>query len=262
MRISVITATKNLIEAGRAETFSQTVASVKDQSGVDVEHLVIDGGSTDGTPEFLASLGVEAVSEPDRGAYDGMNRGAARAKGAYLLFLNSDDYLHRSDGLALVDRAIADNPDFVAAPVVCLGEDGQSSIAKVSRFYARILHTMPFCHQGLVMRRDLFERLGGFDLRFQIVADYDLVLRMFLAGAKGRRLSVPFATFRPGGLSSDRERLRLEHQQVWAKNLPGYEKGAADLPRAVLTAVARAPDIPSRLRWIARWHLLKSGRGK
>ena len=272
MRISVITAAWNLIEAGREATFRQTVESVRAQVGADVEHVVIDGGSTDGTAAWargMAEAGEIAVfhSEPDRGVYEAMNRGAARATGDYLLFLNSDDFLHRNDGLADLAGQAASGPDFLAAPVLCLGEDGRPRVAGVSRFYARVLVTMPFCHQGLAMRRDLFQRLGGFDLGYRIVADYDLVLRMFLAGATGRRLSRPIATFRPGGLSSDRDALAEEHLAVWKARLPGVEEvddrdwdaaaARRTLPRPVLRAIAGSREYPTRLRWIARWHLLK-----
>lgn len=275
MRLSVITATRNLIEAGREETFGQTVASVRGQQGADVEHVVVDGASTDGTRERIEELAAKGAvdvfrSAADCGVYEAMNRGAALASGDYLLFLNSDDYLHRTDGLAELAETAAGAPDFVAAPVLCLGADATTRELGVSRFYARVLVDMPFCHQGFAIRRDLFARLGGHDLRYRILADYELILRMFLAGARGVRMERPFATFRPGGLSSDVAALQAEYRTIWRALLPGTAEvseadweaaeAARTLPRRVLRAVAASRDVPGRIRWLARWQLLRKPR--
>lgn len=272
MRVSVITATRNLIAAGRAEMFRQNVASVRAQHGAEVEHVVVDGASDDGSRETIAAMAaageIDAFrSAPDSGVYEAMNRGAALATGAYLVFLNSDDYLIRADGIADLVRHARDWPDFVAAPVLCLDAEGGRRVLGVSRFYARVLVTMPFCHQGLAMRRDLFERLGGFDLGYRILGDYDLVLRMFLGGGRGVRMARPFAAFRPGGISSDVPRLRAEYRAIWRRQLPGGEGvseaeweaagTAGSLPRPVLRAVAASPGMPARLRWVARWRLIR-----
>jgi glycosyltransferase involved in cell wall biosynthesis len=271
MRLSVITATYNLIEAGRAEMFRAMAARVAAQTQGEVEHLIIDGGSNDGTQ----ALGAEVcgaglarfLSEPDRGVYDAMNKGAAQATGDYILFLNSDDDLLSDDALAGVVKGLNAELDFLAAPVIFETDDGTQSTSGVSRFFARVLTTMPFCHQGLVMRRDLFESLGGFDLRFPVAADYDLVLRMFLGGAKGRVLSEPFSLFRPGGISSDRAALARDHRAIWCARLPGANRvDAAEwdtaerrktLPQPVLRALLNRGDLPLRIRLIARWHLLR-----
>ncbi|NNF71123.1 MAG: glycosyltransferase [Rhodobacteraceae bacterium] len=263
-RISVITVTYNLIEAGRADMFRQAVASVRAQSHGDVEHILVDGASTDGTDALIAqevALGgiARVISEPDRGVYDAMNKGAAAATGDWILFLNSDDFYHRSDGLA----AVADVPgaaDFVASPVI--RQDGTTSeIAGVSRGFARVLITMPFSHQGLAMRRGLFADLSGFDPAFRVAADYDLVLRMFLSGARGHVLPGAFATFRTGGLSADTTGLKQDQLAIWRKNLGHFAtvpddvwtaaQGRRTLPRSTLAAMAQSPDLTPHLRRLA-----------
>jgi glycosyltransferase involved in cell wall biosynthesis len=98
-RISVVTVSFNA-----AATIADTLASVARQTGVNYEHIIVDGGSSDGTMDVVRQHDHDrliAKSEPDAGIYDAMNKGVAQATGDYLLFLNADDYLARPDALAL-----------------------------------------------------------------------------------------------------------------------------------------------------------------
>ena len=96
IKISVITATFNLIKNGREAFFRQMVESVQRQTCRNVEHLIVDGGSSDGTVQMLEELAsagkIRYISEPDKGIYDAMNKGAALAAGELITFLNSDDF--------------------------------------------------------------------------------------------------------------------------------------------------------------------------
>ena len=96
-KVTVITATYNLIRAGRAETIVQAIESVHDQKYEgEIEHLIMDGASDDGTLDLLAPFSeqgwIKVVSQKDSGLYDAMNKGLATATGKYTVFLNSDDY--------------------------------------------------------------------------------------------------------------------------------------------------------------------------
>lgn len=223
-RFSIITATYNLLDNGRKDSFEQAVESVRAQSHGDVEHIVVDGASDDGTTPWLRDLHARGlfdvlISEPDSGVYEAMNRGAQAASGDFVMFLNSDDFYHDPDGLAALDR-LADR-DFIASPVVHRLPGGDR-LRRVSRGYARMLWSMPFWHPGLAVRRDLFHRLGGFDLRYPIASDYDFILRMFWAGAKGRSSDRDFVTFLDGGLSSDVRRTDAEKVSVWKNRYTRY----------------------------------------
>lgn len=227
-RFSIITATYNLLDNGRKESFEQAVESVRAQTHGDVEHIVVDGASDDGTTPWLRDLHARGlfdvlISEPDSGVYEAMNRGAQAASGDFVMFLNSDDFYHDPDGLAALDR-LADR-DFIASPII-QQTPGGDRLRRVSRGYARMLWSMPFWHPGLAVRRDLFHRLGGFDLSYAIAADYDFFLRMFWAGAKGRNCERAFVTFRPGGLSSQTARTEAEVISLWRTNYAPY----VDLP--------------------------------
>lgn len=185
MKISVITAVYN-----RADSIAQAVQSVQAQSWHNVEHVVIDGASTDGTMQALqACVNAQTVwvSEPDKGIYDALNKGLARATGDVLGFMHSDDFYADNDVLQSVATAFA-NPavdavygdlDYVAkadtARIIRRWRSGEYSAAKLAHGW------MP-PHPTLYVRRNVFERWGGFNTSFRIAADYDCILRYFGQG--------------------------------------------------------------------------------
>lgn len=155
-----------------------------------VEHVVIDGASTDGTVAVLQTcLNAQAVwlSEPDKGIYDALNKGLARATGDVIGLMHSDDFFADDEVLASVAAAFA-NPevdavygdlDYVAkadtARIVRRWRSGDYSAAKLARGW------MP-PHPTLFLRRSVIERWGGYDTSFRIAADYDTILRYFGQG--------------------------------------------------------------------------------
>ncbi len=262
--LSVITVVRNLVEAGRETAFRACAGSVATDLGDEVEHIVFDGASTDGTAALIAETAPKAriITRSDHGPYDAMNQAAAEALGDYLLFLNSDDRLLPGGAQAFLSAA---GPDFIAAPVQV--DDGSGEILRVSKGFSRVLRTMPFNHQGLAMRRELFERLGGFNTAYRISADYDLVLRMFLKGATGVAIDKTVAAFAPGGLSSDTGQRDREYKMIWAAHLPGganvteadWDKAMETRipPIAVLRAILKDASCPRTIRRMARWYRLK-----
>ncbi len=221
MKISVITATYNLIQNGRETLFRQMVASVKRQTYKNIEHIVIDGGSTDGTVNLLKEMAafglIKYISEPDRGIYDAMNKGAALANGELITFLNSDDFFHEVQGLKNSVNLFSDDVDYTYASVRVLDSDKiLKNAGKVK--WLRLLRNMPFPHPGMIVRKSVFDKLGGFDTSFKLVADYDFILRLLLAGYKGKR-AVEFATFRSGGATDVYADIhKTEIARVYEKN--------------------------------------------
>jgi glycosyltransferase involved in cell wall biosynthesis len=191
MKISIITAVFN-----RADSIADAVRSVQAQSWHHVEHVVVDGASTDGTLQVLqACLSVPAragylatcISEPDRGIYDALNKGLARATGEVIGLMHSDDFFADDEVLASVAAAFADpavdavygDLDYVAkadtSRIVRRWRSGNYSPARLARGW------MP-PHPTLFLRRSVIERWGGFDTQFRIAADYDAILRYFGQG--------------------------------------------------------------------------------
>lgn len=99
-KVTIVTVVYNLIKADRRNYFIECLESVHKQTYSNIEHLVIDGASNDGTLEILkeyANMGwIKYISEPDTGIYNAMNKGILKAQGKYIVFLNSDDFFHNN----------------------------------------------------------------------------------------------------------------------------------------------------------------------
>ncbi|MBT2248086.1 glycosyltransferase [Arthrobacter sp. BHU FT2] len=172
------------------ENVIKTCNSIAVQTDVeDVEHLLIDGGSSDGTQEWYSEHApLESsfmISEPDGGIFDAMNKGFRRANGQYVAFLNAGDTFSDSDVLARICRAVrASKPSWMYSKANVVGPDGsivRSTVGKIP--YSRTHHALGFatiCHQTVLMQKALLEELGGFDLRFGTAADYHLLLKAAL----------------------------------------------------------------------------------
>lgn len=204
MKITVVTVCYNA-----AQTIADTLCSVAAQRGVEVEHVVIDGGSTDDTLKVVARFPHVAlvVSEPDKGIYDAMNKGLARATGDAIGFLNADDWFCRDDALQLIAAQLAD-ADAVIGDLVIVDGDNTS---RVRRFYSsrgfrpwmlRMGHMPP--HPTMYVRRAVFDRIGGFDDSYRIAGDFDFTVRLLLrpGGVRWRRVPQTLVAFRNGGAST------------------------------------------------------------
>ncbi|OWK27836.1 glycosyltransferase family 2 protein [Sphingomonas dokdonensis] len=204
MKITVVTVCYNA-----AQTIADTLQSVAAQRGVEVEHVVIDGGSTDDTLAIVSRFPHVAtvVSEPDKGIYDAMNKGLARATGDVIGFLNADDWFCRDDALQLVATHLAD-AEAVVGDLVIVDTDNTK---RVRRFYSsrgfrpwmlRMGHMPP--HPTLYVRREVFDELGGFDASYRIAGDFDFTVRLLLQrrATRWRRVPHTLVAFRNGGAST------------------------------------------------------------
>ena len=180
MKITVITVCHN-----SASTVADTLRSITVQSHPDIEHIVIDGGSSDDTLSIVRTLGSRVttiVSEPDQGIYDAMNKGLQLATGDFVGFLNADDTLATPESLANIAKAAAQSVDVVYGDVVYVDPDETSKVIRYwnsGRFAARRLRYgwMP-PHPTFYVRRALQNVLGLFDVQLRIAADYDFMLRI------------------------------------------------------------------------------------
>ena len=184
-RISIITAVYN-----RRGTVAQAVRSVQAQTHGNVQHVVIDGASSDGSLQVLKDcLGTGAilVSEPDNGIYDALNKGNALCTGDVIGVMHSDDFFADDQVLADVAAAFADPAvDAVYGDLDYV--DGLDTSRIVRRWRAgqylrdRLAWGWMPPHPTLFVRRRVIERLGGYDTRYRISADYDCILRYFGQG--------------------------------------------------------------------------------
>jgi len=208
MKISIITVSYN-----SAATIEDTIMSVAAQTYQDVEYIVIDGGSTDGTLEVInrhKSRISKFVSERDRGIYDAMNKGIGLATGDVIGFLNADDIY--ADNLILGKVAsVFDNSaaDACYADLVYVSKDDLNKVIRYwkSREYRNGLFRggwMP-AHPTFFVRKTVYDKYGGFDLDFKFQSDFDLTMR-FLEVYKIKSVYIPeiFVKMRIGGATNRR----------------------------------------------------------
>lgn len=227
MKISVITVCYN-----SHATIAGAIQSVVDQQLPEVEHIVIDGGSTDGTlailERFRPHLAV-LVSEPDNGIYDAMNKGLALATGDVVCFLNADDVYADATVLAEVAQQMcAHQLDALLADVGFFNAGDPTRMTRryrSDRFSPEQLAWgwMP-AHPGLFLTRDVVQRVGKFKTDYRIAGDYEYVVRTFhRQNLHYKHLPRILVNMQAGGVSNSswRNRLLLNREVVRACNENG-----------------------------------------
>ncbi len=248
MRISIITVVYN-----GAEVISDCLRSVQDQTYDDVEHIVVDGGSCDGTQDILLRHRPRVsriVSGPDKGLYHAMNKGLDLATGEVVGFLHSDDlYAHRHV-LECVSGVLRDR-----SVNSCYGDlqyVRRKNPQQVIRYWRSSAYAPGRFSRGWMppnptffVRKAAYERCGGFDTRFRIAADYELMLRFLeVHGMSTHYIQDVLVHMRTGGVSNRNPRTiirkTLEDIRAWRVNgLPGGAcavllKNVSKLPQFLL----------------------------
>lgn len=207
MFFSIITTTFN-----SSRTLRDTFDSVLRQCYKDIEYIVVDGGSSDGTVDIIKEYEprfegrMRWISEPDKGIYDAMNKGLALATGDVAGFLNSDDFFASDDVLSRVAVAFGKDSsiDAVYGDVDYVRRDDVSKVVRhySSKVFKKGLMRLGFmpAHPSFYCRRELYSR---FDISYKIAADFENLLRiLFVNKANAMYLPFTFVTMRDGGVSS------------------------------------------------------------
>jgi len=181
---SVITAIRN-----NKETIQRTVESILNQTLKSVEHIIVDGASTDGTIEILKKFNNQVeywISEPDESATHGFNKGFDLSRGKYIIFVNGDDWLIPNYLELALKSLESSNADFVFGNATFYEGNNALYIRKGIPDYEKLIyyHGCPFI-VTTSFRRSSFEKVGFFDVKYKHSPDYDLFLRLHLNGAKG-----------------------------------------------------------------------------
>jgi putative colanic acid biosynthesis glycosyltransferase len=206
MLFSIVTVTRNNIEGLR-----RTQAGIAAQTFPEYEWLVADGGSTDGTVDFLKTTQAHWLTEKDRGIYDAMNKGLTHASGDYVLFLNAGDEFAAPDTLQKIAARLAragELPDFI------YGDALEAGHYKTARAHTKMKRGMFTHHQAMLYRRGAAADLR-YDLSYAIAADYDFTARFLKTAHSVLYCPFPVCRFEPGGISQQRTMLgRREQFQV------------------------------------------------
>ena len=215
VKLSIITVNLN-----NRDGLKKTIDSVVSQTFRDFEWIVIDGGSTDGSKELIehyADHFAYWVSEPDKGVYNAMNKGIKVAKGDYLQFLNSGDWLCDSEVLEKVfgkERSADILYGYLIVERSCLFSN--YAMMKPTLFWTDFIgNTLP--HQASFIKKELFEKFGYYDESYKIAADAKFFIKA-IVWEKSTYEFVPekIAVFQRGGISSSEQ--RFEERDVRLRN--------------------------------------------
>lgn len=206
MKVSLLTVCYN-----SAGTVADSIKSVRSQDYKDVEYIIVDGNSNDGTKEIIKAnndLIDKWISEPDKGIYDAMNKAIKMATGEVVGILNSDDFYSSSNVISQVAKAFNDSTvDAVFGDLVFVDPN---NLKKVVRRYSSAKWSpekfargfMP-AHPTFFVRRKYYEQIGLFKTDYKIAADYELLIRfLYVHKLKYKYLPLNMVTMRKGGVSS------------------------------------------------------------
>ena len=248
-KISIITVCFN------AEKYiEQTINSVIDQKNCDIEYIVIDGASTDKTLSIIKRYDpviTRWISEPDKGIADAMNKAVRLATGDYLLFLHADDYLVDLDIMSNALCSMSSDADINAFNVIYKTKNGD--VKKSTRpFGIRTYFKTPVMHQGAFCKKELFEKIGGFDESLEIAMDYDFFYKAHQIGAVMQTHNVELSVMRDTGISSRQDWPTLKQRFAEEKRVHFANNKSAFM--AAIYTVYWALYLPYRkIRWLIKY---------
>ena len=234
MKVRVVTAVLN--DAGHIE---QTILSVISQTDIEIEYIIVDGGSKDGTLELIGKYKDKIsllISEPDRGVYDAMNKGIEHSSGDFVYFLNSGDVLLNPSILSKIKLEELKERNAIIYGNVVVAYGNIEALEKPRPFFNSKMKFkgIGICHQSMFFPGELI-RNEKYDLSYNIAADYDLAYRLWRKGTVFLYKDITIAKYDWGkGISSNpyklldvyRENARVCHQQLnplyWAKMVLEY----------------------------------------
>lgn len=222
MRLSIITVNYN-----DAEGLRKTLASVAAQTYHDIEHVIVDAASKDGSVEIIKSYSdtsnhaVIWSSEKDRGIYDGMNKGIRKATGVYCQFLNSGDTLAAPDVTERMMAAMEDGIDILYGDMLKIGlkkpfvDRGTDSAITLKMFYSGCLN-----HSPAYIKRSLFDEYGYYDETLKICSDWKFYMQSIVLGkATTKHVDIVVTHFDMNGISETRKDILNEERNRLLKEL-------------------------------------------
>lgn len=225
MKLSIITVCFNA-----ERTIEKTIKSILEQTFTGFEWVVVDGKSTDRTNEIIKKyipefeqkgIKVNYRSEKDGGIYDAMNKGAHRAIGEYLTYMNADDLYYKNDSIERVITILESTSADIVYGDTCFIKTTEQYIEK-AKSIETITYHLAFCPQAAFVKSELQRQLQ-FDVQFRISADYDFFLRAYLQGKQFQRIDQVVAYFTFGGASNE-NLIKTYKEDVAVKVKNGLEK--------------------------------------
>lgn len=199
-KVSIITVCFN-----SAKTIRDTIESVINQTYKNIEYIIIDGGSTDGTVDIIKEYEpyiAKWISEPDDGIYNAMNKGIQMATGEIIGIINSDDW-YEINAIELVVSEFFTNIKvdlFHGNNEIYDINDNFLFMIKPDQDYNNLWHNMVINHPGCFITKEAYKKYGLYKTDYRLAADYELILRMFINGARFQYIDRVLASMRTGGI--------------------------------------------------------------
>ncbi len=206
LKVSIITAVYN-----RQDTIGSCIKSYNQQTYINKEQVFIDGASTDSTQDIIVGLmssNDRLISEPDSGIYDAINKGIRACSGDVIGLLHSDDWFYDSDVLQRVmDEFLDESVEFVYGDLNYVAKDSQNVVRKwISGEYkpSKLKYGWMPPHPTVFVRKSLIDKLGIYNIGYRISADYDFLLRCFIAETQPVYINKPLVNMQTGGISNSK----------------------------------------------------------
>ena len=245
--VTIITPTHNLLENNMADDFNLLIKLLDIQTYPNIEHLVIDNLSNDGTVELLKAYKNQGFltffSERDTGKFEAYNKGVMRAKGKYVTFLSCDDFIHDITAIYdIVNLMEANNADFSFSPAYCRHPEGFVFL------FAPAMHTvfqvLPCARQAMFFKKSMIKKEGFFDEKFKLLADYDLIMRIILKRYKPVYFDTNYVTYKLGEkVQQSQQRAVAETKSIFNKNY----RTMYSLNDEILTKMSETSEFPRPL---------------
>ena len=225
MKISIITSCYN-----RVSTIRGAIESLLSQDYPDLEYIIVDGASTDGSVEVIRDAieghedKVKFISEPDHGMYEAINKGIRMATGDYIGLVHSDDFLYSSHTISDIAKRLKEtHADFLYGDGLFVNAENTDKVVRkwIGGTYRlwKVRHGWLPLHPTCYIRRDVMEKLGGYDESYMIAADTDLLVRYLLDNhVKTDYLKKYIVRMRMGGMSTDNSR----RAKMWKEDIRVY----------------------------------------
>lgn len=233
--VSIVTVTFNA-----AKTLPNALKSVREQTYKNIEHIIIDGGSTDETLDLIKSCETSISlwrSESDEGIYDAFNKGVALAAGEFIGILNADDYYEADQIEMAVSALMESGAPFVHGDILLHGWQGKDvELLGDPHYELKIRERMPSLHQVTTLcRRFVFEKFGLFSTRYKIAGDFDWYLRLAKNNVIGIHEPRVRSHMTAGGISTTQQRRALWEVMlvIWRHGLPLSRAICLTLPRLI-----------------------------
>lgn len=243
-KISIVTVCYNAVD-----TIEKTIHSVINQTYDNIEYIIVDGASTDGTLDIIKKYEeyvTRWVSEPDKGIYDAMNKGIALATGEWINFMNAGDVFFDNKVLSRVANYADKDADVLFGDVACLIDEKLYRLNAVP-FYEHLPlhHSMGFNHQSTFVKTRL-AKIIKFDLKYKLAADYNMIITIYREGGVFKQLhDTIIAVYDTNGISSKKFRLHL------------YETLMVDRPAHIVNllksySLSISQKLKNRVRYIVK----------